>query len=135
MNILFLHPNFPAQFRHVATALAKNPKNTVYFGTKRKEGGIPGVFKVLYTPSRTARAETHHYVRNLENAVLEGQAVYRLAEELKKKNLFLMLFMDIRGGGRPFLLKISFPKQNFYAFLNGFIMLMEQMRILIPKNP
>ena len=82
MRILFLHPNFPAQFRHLATTLGKNKKNQVMFGTNRREGQIEGVTKVLYEKSRTARAETHRYVRPLENAVLEGQAVYRLALSL-----------------------------------------------------
>ena len=50
---------------------------------KRTEWVIPGVQKVVYTPSREARPETHHYVRTLENAVLQGQAVFRVAEQLK----------------------------------------------------
>ncbi|NEQ15713.1 MAG: glycosyl transferase family 1, partial [Moorea sp. SIO3E2] len=29
---------FPAQFRHIATALAKDNRNQVMFGTRRKEG-------------------------------------------------------------------------------------------------
>ena len=71
MKILFLHPNFPAQFRHLATVLGKDKQNTVVYATNRPEGQIPGVQKIIYEKSRTARAETHHYVRPLENAVLE----------------------------------------------------------------
>ncbi|MEL6461900.1 MAG: glycosyl transferase family 1, partial [Cyanobacteria bacterium J06621_15] len=77
MRILFLHPNFPAQFRHLATALAKNPNNQVVFGTNRREGSLPGVVKAMYGSSREVRPETHHYVRPLEKAVLQGQGVYR----------------------------------------------------------
>ncbi|MGB5770224.1 MAG: glycosyltransferase family 4 protein [Crocosphaera sp.] len=120
MNILFLHPNFPAQFRHVTTALAKNPKNKVYFGTKRKEGGIPGVFKVIYTPSRTARAETHHYVRNLENAVLQGQAVYRLAEQLKKEKFVPDVVYGHSGWGPTLFIKDIFPKAELLCFFEWF---------------
>ena len=76
-RILFLHPNFPAQFRHLATALAKDDNYQIVFTTNRQEGTIPGVHKVIYEPSRQAAPQTHHYVRNLENAVLTGQAVYR----------------------------------------------------------
>ncbi len=47
MKILFLHPNFPAQFRHIATALAQDPNNQVVFGTNRQEGSLPGVYKAV----------------------------------------------------------------------------------------
>ncbi|NET61130.1 MAG: glycosyl transferase family 1, partial [Symploca sp. SIO2E6] len=68
MQILFLHSNFPAQFRHLAVALAKDPNNRVVFGTMRREGSLPGVTKALYSPNREATPQTHHYVRPLENA-------------------------------------------------------------------
>ncbi|HAA31461.1 MAG TPA: glycosyl transferase family 1, partial [Cyanobacteria bacterium UBA8553] len=63
MRILFLHPNFPAQFRHVAAALAKDSRHQVVFGTARSEGHLPGVHKAIYNSSREARPQTHHYVR------------------------------------------------------------------------
>ena len=56
MRILFLHPNFPAQFRHLASALAKNPTMQVIFGTNRREGSLPGVVKAIYASSREVRA-------------------------------------------------------------------------------
>ncbi len=120
MNILFLHPNFPAQFRHLATVLAKNSKNKVVFGTKRKEGNIPGVFKAIYTPSREARPETHHYVRNLENAVLQGQAVYRLAEQLKKERFIPDVVYGHSGWGPTLFIKDIFPKAELLCFFEWF---------------
>lgn len=47
MRILFLHPNFPAQFRHVAAALAKDKDNQVFFGTTRQEFSLPDVKWIL----------------------------------------------------------------------------------------
>ncbi|MEL4898386.1 glycosyltransferase family 4 protein [Crocosphaera sp. Alani8] len=120
MNILFLHPNFPAQFRHLATALAKNSKNRVVFGTKRKEGAIQGVSKAIYTPSRQARPETHHYVRNLENAVLQGQAVYRLAEQLKKERFIPNVVYGHSGWGPTLFIKDIFPKAELLCFFEWF---------------
>ncbi|MDJ0598424.1 MAG: glycosyltransferase family 4 protein [Crocosphaera sp.] len=120
MNILFLHPNFPAQFRHVATILAKNPKNKVVFGTKRKEGSIPGVFKAIYTPSRQARPETHHYVRTLENAVLQGQAVYRLTDQLKRENFIPDVVYGHSGWGPTLFIKDIFPKAELLCFFEWF---------------
>ncbi|MGK7941505.1 MAG: glycosyltransferase family 4 protein [Crocosphaera sp.] len=120
MKILFLHPNFPAQFRHVATHLAKNPKNQVCFGTKRKEGSIPRVFKAIYTPSREARPETHHYVRTLENAVLQGQAVYRLAEQLKQRQFIPDVVYGHSGWGPTLFIKDIFPQAELLCFFEWF---------------
>lgn len=73
MKILFLHSNFPAQFRHLAVALAQDPGNRVIFATARKEGQMPGVYKVVYEQSRTPHQATHHYVKPLEDAVLQAR--------------------------------------------------------------
>ena len=120
MRILFLHPNFPAQFRHVAATLGQDPKNRVVFGTNRKEGQIAGVTKVLYAKSRTARAETHHYVRPLENAVLEGQAVYRLAQELKDKNFVPDIVYGHSGWGPTLFAKDIFPRAKLLCYFEWF---------------
>lgn len=37
MRILFLHPNFPAQFRHLAVALAKDSSNQVVLALQEKK--------------------------------------------------------------------------------------------------
>ena len=120
MRILFLHPNFPAQFRHLAMQLGQDLKNTVVFGTNRQEGQIAGVTKVLYEKSRTARAETHHYVRPLENAVLEGQAVYRLAQQLKDKNFAPDVVYGHSGWGPTLFAKDIFPRAKLLCYFEWF---------------
>ena len=120
MKILFLHPNFPAQFRHLATVLGKDPKNQVVYGTSRQEGQIAGVRKVLYEKSRTARAETHHYVRPLENAVLEGQAVYRLAQQLKDRGFIPDVIYGHSGWGPTLYMKDVFPQSKLLCYFEWF---------------
>jgi glycosyltransferase involved in cell wall biosynthesis len=120
MNILFLHPNFPAQFRNPATELAKDKRNTVVYGTTREEGSLPGVRKVLYQPSRTARRETHHYIRNLENAVLQGQAVYRVAQQLKEQGFVPDVVYGHSGWGPTLFVKDMFPKAKLLCYFEWF---------------
>ncbi|NEO00870.1 MAG: glycosyltransferase [Moorea sp. SIO3I7] len=120
MRILFLHPNFPAQFRHIATALAKDNRNQVVFGTRRKEGQLPGVLKALYNPSREARPETHHYVRPLENAVLQGQGVYRLANQLKAKGFVPDVVYGHSGWGPTLFIKDAFPQARLLCYFEWF---------------
>jgi len=120
MRILFLHPNFPAQFRHLAVALAQDPSNQVVFGTNRKEGELPGIYKGVYQPSREVRSETHHYVRVLESAVLQGQGVYRLAEDLKKKGFFPDVVYGHSGWGPTLFIKDVFPKAKLLCYFEWF---------------
>ncbi|MGQ4646475.1 glycosyltransferase [Lyngbya aestuarii] len=120
MQILFLHPNFPAQFRHLAVALTKESHHRVVFGTKRREGQLPGVKKVIYSPSREVRPETHHYVRTLENAVLQGQAVYRLAETLKAQGFVPDVVYGHSGWGPTLFIKDIFPKAKLLCYFEWF---------------
>lgn len=120
MKILFLHSNFPAQFRHLAVAFAKNPQNQVVFGTNRREGELPGVYKAIYTPSREARSETHHYLRTMENAVLQGQAVYRIADQLKAQGFIPDVVYGHSGWGPTLFIKDIFPKAKLLCYFEWF---------------
>jgi glycosyltransferase involved in cell wall biosynthesis/parvulin-like peptidyl-prolyl isomerase len=120
MRILFLHPNFPAQFRHVAAALGQDSRHQVVFGTSRREGHLPGVSKIIYNPSREAAPQTHHYVRPLENAVLQGQAVYRLAEQLKVRGIVPDVVYGHSGWGPTLLMKDIFPKAKLLCYFEWF---------------
>jgi glycosyltransferase involved in cell wall biosynthesis len=120
MHILFLHSNFPAQFRHLAVALAQDSNHQVLFGTTRKEGTLPGVYKAIYTPSREAYPQTHHYIRSLENAVLQGQAVYRLADQLKTQGFIPDVVYAHSGWGPSLFIKDIFPKAKLLCYLEWF---------------
>jgi glycosyltransferase involved in cell wall biosynthesis len=121
MKILFLHPNFPAQFRHLATVLGKEPQNhTVVYATNRLEGNIPGVNKIVYEKSRAVRPETHHYVRTLENAVLEGQGVYRVAQKLKDQGFYPDVVYGHSGWGPTLFMKDVFPRATLLCYFEWY---------------
>lgn len=120
MHILFLHPNFPAQFRHLATVLAKDVNNRVVFGTTCPQKTIPGVQKAIYKPSRAAHPQTHHYIRNLENAILQGQAVYRMANKLKAEGFVPDVVYSHSGWGPGLFIKDIFPKATFLCYFEWF---------------
>lgn len=120
MRFLFLHSNFPAQFRHLAVALAKDPQNEVYFGTARVEGELQNVRKVIYSTTREAHPETHHYVRPLENAVLQGQAVFRLTQKLKEKGFIPDIVYGHSGWGPAMFIKDAFPNARLLCYFEWF---------------
>lgn len=122
MRALFLHPNFPAQYRHIITALGADPNNQVVFGTKneRPEWKIPGVRKALFKPTRDPSSETHQYVRSLESAVLYGQAVYRVAEQLKSKGFVPDIICGHSGWGPTLFVKEAFPDTPLLCYFEWF---------------
>ena len=120
MKILFLHLNFPAQFRHLAVALAQDNNNRVVFGTARKEGELRGVHKIVFTPSRKPHKETHHYIKTLEDAVLQGQAVYRMLDKLKTKGFVPDVVYGHSGWGPALFIKDIFPESKLLCYFEWF---------------
>ena len=67
MNILFIHPNFPAQFWHLSLALAQMGGNKVMFLTTKTNGNkIAGVTTVLYKRSRPTTTGLHPWLEPVE---------------------------------------------------------------------
>lgn len=120
MRILFLHNNFPAQYRHVAQALAKEPNNQVVFGTKNRDVSLTGIHKAIFEPSREPHPSTHHYVRPLEGAVLHGQAVFKLAEKLKAQGFVPDVVCGHSGWGPTLLVKDAFPDAPLICYFEWF---------------
>ena len=63
MNILFLHPNFPAQFWHLSKALAMMGDKVVYLTTSTNGNRIGGVTAALYKRARAVTKGIHPYRR------------------------------------------------------------------------
>ena len=121
MKILFLHRNFPAQFRHLATSLAADPANQVVFVTARSEGNIAGVGKFLYQVTRAISPQTHRYVRPLEEAVCDGQAAWRTARQLKLKKGFEPEVIYAHAGWGPGLfMRDLFPQASYLGFFEWY---------------
>ena len=89
MKILFVHQNFPAQYRWLAETLVRDKRCQVMAlgdaSNVKQRGKIPGVSVAGYAPPASASERTHHYVRPLEGAVRRAQAVVRACLELRKR--------------------------------------------------
>jgi glycosyltransferase involved in cell wall biosynthesis len=113
MKILFVHQNFPGQYRHIAAAVAKTPgwQVAALGETKniRQRPAIPGVTLAGYASPQSASAQTHHYVRPLEGAIRRGQAVVRACMELRKRGFTPDIIYAHPGWGEALFLKDVFP--------------------------
>jgi glycosyltransferase involved in cell wall biosynthesis len=113
MKILFVHQNFPAQYRFLAATLAQDKRwQVVALGDARnlkQRGTIPGVSVAGYAPPVAASERTHHYVRPLEGAVRRGQAVVRACLELRKRGFEPDIVYAHPGWGEALFLKDLYP--------------------------
>ena len=75
MDILFVHNNFPGQFRHLAPTLARQGHRVVFLTNKDdiKEEVIDGVNIVKYKVHRAINEGTHHYLKATEEAIITGR--------------------------------------------------------------
>ncbi|TNE36776.1 MAG: glycosyltransferase [Alphaproteobacteria bacterium] len=120
MRILFLHNNFPAQYRHVATHLARNKENQVVFASLRAPFKIPGVTNVVYKPHRDANENTHHYLRSMETAVLNGQVTLRVCLELKRRGFIPDVVCSHSGWGNSLYIRDAFPNARILNYFEWF---------------
>ena len=99
MDFLFIHGNFPAQFRHLAPLWAQAGHRVVFL-TNRHDAdshSIKGVTIHRYQAHRSASPETHKYLQSSEEAVLQGQAVLREINKLTTSG-FQPRFVITHGG-------------------------------------
>ncbi|MDD2722697.1 MAG: glycosyltransferase family 4 protein [Methylovulum sp.] len=136
MRILFIHNNFPAQYRHIAGALANNPDNKIGFITQNQTSGdMPGVTKLVFEPARKAHANTHLYVKPFENAVLEAQAVVRVLDQLKAKGFVPDVICAHTGWGSAMFVKDIFPQTPLLLYCEWFTRFQDSDLDFDPASP
>jgi hypothetical protein len=76
MHVMFVHQNFPAQFRYIAPKLVSDFGWRCTFVTEKEAGKLPGVDKVVYTAHGGATMANHVCTRTFENQVAQTLGVY-----------------------------------------------------------
>ena len=115
MRFLFIHQNFPGQFRHVAKALADDPANEVIgigevTNLKGRPSLHPRIRVLTYQPHGHSHKETHHYLRDFEGHVRRGQSIVRLLLKLRDEECFQPdVVVAHPGWGEGLFLKDIFP--------------------------
>ena len=77
MQILFVHPNYPAQFGPVLTRLAGMPGVECWFVSKQASVGDAGLRHLTLRLQGGATKTTHYCSRTFENSVWHCHAVYQ----------------------------------------------------------
>lgn len=117
MNILFIHQNFPGQFKHLASFFARDPRHRVVAIAQTNAPGLPDVPNMLvYRPARSPGDKTHHYLRGMEHAVLNGQAVAKVLLRLRDAGYLPDLVIAHPGWGEALYVKDVFPTAKLIGY-------------------
>jgi glycosyltransferase involved in cell wall biosynthesis len=116
MRILFLHQNCPGQYRYLAPFLAAQKSNEVFFITRPGRPDLEGVRKVEYKPRRRPSPQTHHYIREFEGGILNGQAVAEVAITLRNRGFVPDIVCAHPGWGEALYIKDVYPDTPLLVF-------------------
>ncbi len=120
MKLLLVHQNFPGQYKHLAARFGADPKvQVIAIGEQKNLASRPevtGVKRISYTVAREVGKEVHPYLRNIEAGVLRGQAVARIAMQLRNQGFVPDLICVHPAWGEALYLRDIYPDSRILAF-------------------
>lgn len=120
MRILFIHQNFPGQFRRIAHLWSQQPGWEVIGMGRQTAPGMESTRWIPYDLHRQGLKDQHPYLRQMETAVLHGQAVARQLMHLKQKGWTPDVIFAHPGWGETLYAKDIFPGTRLVHFCEWF---------------
>ena len=121
MNILFIHQNFPGQFKSLAPFLRKQGHQVRALVLK---AGTPSVWKgIPVTPYGITRGSTpgiHPWITDFEAKVIRGEGCLRAALALKAEGFNPDLIVAHPGWGESLFLKEVWPRARLGVYSEFF---------------
>lgn len=121
LKILFIHQNFPAQFKHLAPALVQLGHTVVAMTMKQLE--VPswqGVQLVPYQVGRGNAKDGHPWVSDFETKVIRAEACFRAAIQLKASGFEPDVVIAHPGWGESLFVKQVWPNARLGIYCEFF---------------
>jgi glycosyltransferase involved in cell wall biosynthesis len=117
LKILFLHQNFPGQFKHLAPALvALGHEVHALQLTKNPAFDWQGVKVHTYYPQRGSTPQIHPWVIDIEAKAIRGETVLRWALEMKKRDFSPDVVIAHPSWGESLFIKHVWPATKLGLF-------------------
>ena len=120
MIFLFVHQNFPGQYKQIVRYLADQPGNTVYFITQNNANMMVGVKKLVYKVDIPATMNCHPYSVDYDIAVRTGLAVAQVCQALQQQGIVPDLIAGHCGWGETLFIKDVFPDSPLLSYFEFF---------------
>ena len=121
MKILFIHQNFPGQFKFLAPALAMQGHDVV--AMTMQQGNVSewqGVKLVPYAASRSTTPDVHPWASDFETKTIRGEACFCAALQLKAQGFIPEVIIAHPGWGESLFLKDVWPKAKLGIYCEFF---------------
>ena len=125
-NILFIHQNFPGQFRHIIQHLSQRRDVDLKGIGLDSAPGMGNLIPVIkYTLDKPTKTNVHPYASAFDQAVRYGQQVLKELLTLKQQGYRPDVIISHPGWGETLLAKEAFPEAKlihfceFYYHLQG----------------
>ncbi|TAK42360.1 MAG: glycosyltransferase [Betaproteobacteria bacterium] len=118
MNLLFVHQNFPGQFRHLAPHFARAGHAVKALGIDG--AGLPDIEMHRYKPGRATSREAHPWAQEFETKVIRGEACAAAAQQLKAQGFVPDVIVANPGWGESLFLKDIWPQARMLALIEFF---------------
>jgi glycosyltransferase involved in cell wall biosynthesis len=117
MKILFIHQNFPGQFKHLAPALAKLGHEAVALTLRVEKPTVWNGVRVLpYKIKARASQNTHPWLVDFDTKVTRAEACYHAAVQLREAGFTPDLIIAHPGWGESLFLKDVWPKAKMAIY-------------------
>jgi len=124
MRILFIHQNFPGQFRHLAPALASQGHEvvalTMALDATAGQSCWNGVKMVAYTVSRRSTPGIHPWAIDTETKLVRGEAAFLACLELKRQGFHPDLVVAHPSWGESLFVKEAWPATRLALYCEFF---------------
>src|SRR5215831_3664296 len=115
MRILFIHQNFPGQFRYLAPALAARGHEVRALAISPRFS-LPGVILHQYAPLRGTTRGAHPWSVDFETKTIRAEACARKMLELRAAGFTPDVVVGHPGWGETWMLKDVWPSAQLLAF-------------------
>ena len=121
MNILFIHQNFPAQFKNLAPELVRRGHNVTALFLKRDVGNYSGPINLkFYDIHRANTKGVHPLVLDFESKVIRAEACSARARSLAKEGYRPDIIIAHPGWGESLFLKHIWPHAKLGIYCEFF---------------
>jgi glycosyltransferase involved in cell wall biosynthesis len=121
MKLLFIHQNYPAQFKQLAPALASAGHEVVALTLKQHPSPmLDGVRLVVYRISRGSTSGVHPWIGDLESKAIRGEAAYRAMLALREQGFVPDAVIAHPGWGESLFVKQVWPRTRLGIYCEYF---------------